>query len=142
MINSDFKKKMADSWFSYLQSQICKEFEIFEKGKKKFIRRDWYKKNKNEGGGTSFLLSKGNLFEKVGVNKSTVSGTFTKEFRGKVLGAKKDISKGEKFTIDNVNFMRIEESYNALLASEWNQVVGKISKKNIKKYTLITKNEY
>ena len=56
--------------------------------------------------------------------------------------AKKDISKGEKFTIDNVNFMRIEESYNALLASEWNQVVGKISKKNIKKYTLITKNEY
>ena len=35
MINSDFRKKMADSWFSYLQSQICKEFEIFEKGKKK-----------------------------------------------------------------------------------------------------------
>ena len=90
MINSDFRKKMADSWFSYLQSQICKEFEIFEKGKKKFIRRDWYKKNNNEGGGTSFLLSKGNLFEKVGVNKSTVSGTFSKEFRGKILGAKKD----------------------------------------------------
>ncbi len=90
MINSDFRKKMADSWFSFLQSQICKEFEIFEKGKKKFIRRDWYKKNKNEGGGTSFLLSKGNIFEKVGVNKSTVSGTFSKEFRGKILGAKKD----------------------------------------------------
>ena len=33
MINSDFRKKMADSWFSYLQSQICKEFEILEKGK-------------------------------------------------------------------------------------------------------------
>ena len=90
MINSDFRKKMADSWFSYLQSQICKEFEIFEKGKKKFIRKDWYKKNKNEGGGTSFLLSKGNVFEKVGVNKSTVSGTFSKKFRDKILGAKKD----------------------------------------------------
>ncbi len=90
MINSDFRKKMADSWFSYLQSQICKEFEIFEKGKKKFIRRDWYKKNKNEGGGTSFLLSKGSLFEKVGVNKSTVSGTFSKEYRSKILGANKD----------------------------------------------------
>ena len=89
MINSDLRKKMADSWFSYLQSQICKEFEIFEKGKKKFTRKDWHKKNKNEGGGTSFLLSKGNVFEKVGVNKSTVSGIFSKEFRGKILGAKK-----------------------------------------------------
>ena len=38
MINSDFRKKMADSWFSYLQSQICKEFELLEKGRKKFIR--------------------------------------------------------------------------------------------------------
>ena len=90
MINSDFRKKIADSWFSYLQSQICKEFEILEKGKKKFLKREWHKKNKNEGGGTSFLLSKGNLFEKVGVNKSTVSGTFSKEFRNKILGAKKD----------------------------------------------------
>ena len=27
MINSEFKKKMADSWFSYLQIQICKSFE-------------------------------------------------------------------------------------------------------------------
>ena len=51
---------------------------------------DWNKKNKYEGGGTSFLLSKGNLFEKVGVNKSTVSGTFSKNFRDKILGAKKN----------------------------------------------------
>ena len=80
---------MTDSWFSYLQIQICKEFEFLEKGKAKFIRREWNKKNKNEGGGTSFLLSKGNLFEKVGVNKSTVSGTFPKNFRDKILGAKK-----------------------------------------------------
>ena len=35
MINSDFRKKMADSWFSYLQNQICKEFELLEKGRKK-----------------------------------------------------------------------------------------------------------
>jgi len=90
MINSDFRKKMADSWFSYLQSQICKEFEFFEKGRKKFVRREWNKKNKNEGGGTSFLLSGGNIFEKIGVNKSTVSGKFTKEFRHKILGASKD----------------------------------------------------
>ena len=90
MINSDFRKKMADSWFSYLQSQICKEFQFLEKGEKKFVRRDWNKKNKNEGGGTSFLLSGGNVFEKVGVNKSTVSGKFLKKFRHKILGASKD----------------------------------------------------
>ena len=90
MINSDFRKKMVDSWFSYLQSQICKEFEFFEKGKKKFVKRNWNKKNKNEGGGTSFLLSDGNVFEKVGINKSTVSGKFSKEFRNKILGASKD----------------------------------------------------
>ena len=90
MINPDFRKKMADSWFSYLQSQICKEFQFLEKGTKKFVRRDWNKKNKNEGGGTSFLLSNGNVFEKVGVNKSTVSGKFLKKFRPKVLGASKD----------------------------------------------------
>ena len=89
MINSDFRKKMADSWFSYLQIQICKEFEFLENGTKKFVRRDWNKKNKNEGGGTSFLLSGGNVFEKVGVNKSTVSGKFLKKFRPKVLGASK-----------------------------------------------------
>jgi coproporphyrinogen III oxidase len=89
MKNSDFKKKMTDSWFSYLQNQICKEFENIEKGRKKFVKREWGKKNKKEGGGTSFLLSGGKIFEKVGVNKSTVSGKFKKEFRSKILGASK-----------------------------------------------------
>ena len=89
MINSNFRKKMAESWFTYLQSQICKEFELFENGRKKFVKRDW-NKNNNEGGGTSFLLSGGNIFEKVGVNKSTVSGKFKKEFRHKILGAHKN----------------------------------------------------
>jgi coproporphyrinogen III oxidase len=45
MITSDFRKEMADSWFSYLQSQICKEFEFLENNKIKFSRRDWKKKN-------------------------------------------------------------------------------------------------
>ncbi len=89
MIASDFRKKMADSWFSYLQSQICKEFEILEKNKVKFSKRDWIKNKKNEGGGTSFLLSKGKIFDKVGVNKSTVSGIFPKLFRKKILGAER-----------------------------------------------------
>ncbi len=87
MINSNFRKKMTENWFSYLQNQICKEFESLEKSGKKFVKRDWSKKNKTEGGGTSFLLSNGRIFEKVGVNKSTVTGKFTKKFRKKILGA-------------------------------------------------------
>ena len=56
MIKSDFKKKIADSWFSYLQTQICKEFELLENKKIKFSKREWKKKKKREGGGTSMLL--------------------------------------------------------------------------------------
>jgi len=87
MLNTDFKKKMADSWFSYLQNQICKEFEILERGKK-FSKREWNKKIKKEGGGISFLLAGGKIFEKIGVNKSTVTGSFKKKFRSQILGAK------------------------------------------------------
>ena len=92
MINSNFRKKMADSWFSYLQIQICKEFEFLENNKFKFSRRDWNKEKKKEGGGTSYILSGGKIFDKVGVNKSTVSGIFQKQFRSKIFGAEK---KGE-----------------------------------------------
>ena len=90
MINTESRKKMAESWFSHLQSQICKEFEILEGGKKKFLKRDWYKNNRNNGGGTSYLLSGGKIFEKVGVNKSTVEGVFKKKFRSNILGANKN----------------------------------------------------
>ena len=90
MINSDYRKKIVNNWFNYLQVQICKEFENIEKSKKKFIKRNWNKKIKKEGGGTSFLLSNGRVFEKVGVNKSSVSGKFKREFRSKILGAERD----------------------------------------------------
>ena len=92
MINSNFRKKMADSWFEYLQSQICKEFEYLENDKFKFSKREWKKDNQKEGGGISYLLSGGKIFDKVGVNKSTVSGVFPKQFKSKILGAEK---KGE-----------------------------------------------
>ena len=90
MINSNFRKNMAENWFSYLQSQICKEFELLENKRTKFSRRDWKKRKIKEGGGVSYLLSGGKVFDKVGVNKSTVSGTFSKHFRSKILGASKD----------------------------------------------------
>ena len=89
MIKSSFRKKIADSWFSYLQVQICKEFEHLENNKFKFSKREWRKKKGNEGGGTSMLLTNGKVFDKVGVNKSTVSGVFQKKFRSRILGAGK-----------------------------------------------------
>tara|TARA_B100000963_G_scaffold220781_1_gene192403 strand:+ start:502 stop:1326 length:825 start_codon:yes stop_codon:yes gene_type:complete len=89
MFNSHFRKKNADRWFSYLQTQICKEFEYLENNKIKFVKRNWFKKNKSEGGGSSLLLTDGKIFDKVGVNKSTVSGTFPKKFRSRILGAEK-----------------------------------------------------
>ena len=83
MINSELRKKMADSWFSYLQMQICKSFEQLEKNKFQFTKRDWHKKKISECGGTSYLLTGGKIFDKVGVNKSTVSGVFPKKFKSK-----------------------------------------------------------
>ena len=89
MISPDDRKKITDKWFSYLQIQICKSFEHLEDNKSKFSKRGWNKKNIKEGGGTSCLLSNGKIFDKVGVNKSTVSGVFPKRFRSNILGAEK-----------------------------------------------------
>ena len=94
----EIKKKIANDWFESLQIKIIDQFQLLEnesnkknrKKTKKFVRRKWKKSNKKEGGGTSYLLSGGELFDKVGVNQSTVSGQFEKAFRSKILGAEKN----------------------------------------------------
>ena len=86
------KKLYSDKWFSYLQAQICDHFEKIEKdskSSKKFITTNWSKKT-NGGGGTFKILKNGKVFDKVGVNKSTVKGTFSKKFRQNILGAEKN----------------------------------------------------
>ena len=86
------KKLYSDKWFSYLQAQICDHFEKIEKdskSSKKFISTNWSKKT-NGGGGTYKILKNGKVFDKVGVNKSTVTGTFSKKFRQNILGAEKN----------------------------------------------------
>tara|TARA_X000000368_G_C22914986_1_gene660358 strand:- start:176 stop:1000 length:825 start_codon:yes stop_codon:yes gene_type:complete len=91
-MNIKDKKIYSEKWFSYLQSQLCNQFERIEKdvnSSKKFISTNWYKNNK-DGGGTYKILKNGKIFDKVGVNKSTVSGTFSKKFRKNVPGAQKD----------------------------------------------------
>jgi len=92
------KKKITSDWFKFLQNKIINQFQLLEnevskENKKKtkiFIKKKWKKNNKKEGGGISYLLSGGELFDKVGVNHSTVSGQFEKAFRSKILGAKKN----------------------------------------------------
>jgi len=92
----EIKKKITSDWFKSLQNKIIVQFQLLEneaskkKKTKKFIKREWKKKNKKEGGGTSYVLSDGELFDKVGINQSTVSGQFEKTFRSKVLGAEKN----------------------------------------------------
>jgi len=94
----EIKKKIASDWFKSLQIKIVNEFQLLEdeaskKNRKKiktFIKKKWKKSNKKEGGGTSYILNDGMLFDKVGVNQSTVSGQFTKSFRSKILGAEKN----------------------------------------------------
>ena len=86
------KKIYSEKWFSYLQEQICNQFEKIEKDAKnhyKFVSTNWYKKN-NKGGGTYKILKNGKIFDKVGVNKSTVSGIFAKKFRKNIPGAQKN----------------------------------------------------
>ena len=76
----EIKKKITSDWFKHLQSKIVDQFQLLEnetskgnrKKKKVFIKREWKKDNKNEGGGNSYLLSGGKIFDKVGVNQSLV----------------------------------------------------------------------
>ena len=94
----EVKKKITDDWFKFLQKKMIKVFQEIEnetskKNKKKtkyFVKREWKKDNQKEGGGTSYLLSNGEVFDKVGINQSTVSGQFEKIFRSKILGAEKN----------------------------------------------------
>ncbi len=93
MNDIEIKKKLVDDWFNYLQLEICKNFQDIEKKlsnkKIKFSKRSWNKADIRLGGGTAYLLKDGNVFEKVGINKSTVSGYFSKKFRSKILGVDK-----------------------------------------------------
>jgi coproporphyrinogen III oxidase len=94
----EIKKKLANDWFKSFQDKVVNQFQLIEneiskKNKKKtkhFIKREWKKNNKKEGGGISFILSSGEIFDKVGINQSTVSGHFEKAFRSKIPGVKKD----------------------------------------------------
>ena len=90
---SNFKKEMAKGWFTDLRDEICVSFEDIEKNFSKdnkkiiFEKKSW---DRDGGGGGTISLMKGNVFEKVGVNISTVYGEFSEEFRKQIPGAEKN----------------------------------------------------
>ncbi|TDQ86383.1 coproporphyrinogen oxidase [Dongia mobilis] len=93
---ADYREE-ARLWFRTLRDQICERFEQLEDeapaqpghaaAPGRFQRRDW---ERDGGGGGTISLMKGRLFEKVGVNISTVFGTFSPEFRQQIPGAADD----------------------------------------------------
>ena len=87
------RKKLTSNWFENLRDEICSSFEKieneFSKEKEKIVfkKKKW---DRNGGGGGTISLMKGQVFEKVGVNISTVYGEFSKEFRNQIPGAEKN----------------------------------------------------
>ncbi len=82
----------AQAWFETLRDRICAEFEAIEReagSDAAFDYAPWQREetgNPDPGGGTRGLM-KGQVFEKVGVNVSTVRGNFAPEFAGTINGA-------------------------------------------------------
>ncbi len=83
----DTKKQIASLWFEELRDLICAEFEAIEREQKsdaKFIRKPWDRKG---GGGGQMSIMHGEVFEKVGVNISTVHGKLPAEIAREIPGA-------------------------------------------------------
>ena len=86
---------LARIWFESLQHRICAAFEAIETeagSDATFDFISWDREepgNPDPGGGTRAVM-KGQVFEKVGVNVSTVHGTFAPEFAATVNGASAD----------------------------------------------------
>ena len=77
----------ARLWFEELRDAFCDAFEALEAGGARFERRSWERPG---GGGGVMSVMKGEVFEKVGVNVSTVHGAFPEAFRAQIPGAEED----------------------------------------------------
>jgi coproporphyrinogen III oxidase len=88
----------ASTWFRTLRDEICASYTAIEALPSGFYnslpaghfeRTAWQRPGDGEGecgGGEMSILRGGRVFEKVGVNISTVWGTFSEEFRARIPG--------------------------------------------------------
>jgi coproporphyrinogen III oxidase len=102
MLPLDDQQQAARDWFEDLRTRICAEFEAIEReagGDAAFTYTPWDRADpdgspggaKDGGGGVRGHMA-GRVFEKVGVNVSTVGGRFSEEFAATIPGAEDDPS--------------------------------------------------
>jgi coproporphyrinogen III oxidase len=97
---SEDQKARAANWFAALRDDICAAFERLEDELSganaerfaeippgRFERKTWQREG---GGGGVMSIMRGRLFEKVGVNISTVWGKFAPDFAKQIQGAEHD----------------------------------------------------
>lgn len=95
MIQLDTGQQAARDWFESLRDRICAAFEAIEREAGSdaafdYLAWDRADPDGNPGGGGVRGVMKGRVFEKVGVNVSTVGGRFDADFARTIHGAAED----------------------------------------------------
>ena len=94
-LHLDAQQQAARDWFENLRDRICAQFEAIEAeagSDARFEYLPWQREDadgSNGGGGVRGLI-KGKVFEKAGVNVSTVGGEFNPDFAQTIHGAEGD----------------------------------------------------
>jgi coproporphyrinogen III oxidase len=92
VIELDDEQATARRWFEHMRDLICAEFEAIEREAGSDTAFDYLAWDRTDsdgspGGGGVRGVMKGKVFEKVGVNVSTVGGTFEGDFAKTIHGA-------------------------------------------------------
>jgi len=81
------QQQQAEKWFKELRNLMVGAIQKVDGST--FQEKEWQRPG---GGGGLMSILKGDIFEKVGVNISTVHGEFSEEFRGSMPGTEEDPS--------------------------------------------------